>query len=521
MALGKAFAVSLLGLSGTIIEIEAEISSNLPSFVLVGLPDASLSEARDRVRAAAHNSGLSLPGRRVTVNLSPASVPKRGSIFDLAIAVAILAADGKLRSASVESLIHLGELGLDGSLRAVDGILPAVLAAKRAGWKSVIVPTQNLAEACLVEGVEVRGASNLAQVALFHGANIEADELIGSSADGGDKPEFESVGADFADVIGQDEAVEAAAIAAAGAHHMLLIGPPGAGKTMIAERLPSILPPLTYEESIEVTALRSIAGRFQKLKSVEVSLARPFEEPHHSATLVSLIGGGAAFPRPGLVSLAHQGVLFLDEAPEFQRQFLESLRQPLESGEVIVHRSAGVARFPARFQLVMAANPCPCGNFAGKARACVCASSARMAYLGKLSGPLLDRIDVRLRLQPVSPAQITLARLGALQLGRSSNEIRERVIQARNRAKQRLSGTPWLVNAQVPGAYLRRHLQIARDVAAPLNLALERGVLSMRGYDRCLRLAWSSADLAGRSAIAAEDVAKAILLRGGDGVTSW
>ncbi len=521
MTLAKAFAVSLLGLSGTIIEIEAEISSNLPSFVLVGLPDASLSEARDRVRAAAHNSGLALPGRRVTVNLSPASVPKRGSIFDLAIAVAILAADGKIPASSVSNFIHLGELGLDGSLRAVEGILPAVLAAKQSGWASVIVPIQNLAEASLVEGVKVLGAGNLAQVARFHGARLQENNLLTAAVAEPAEKTSEPAVPDFADVIGQDEAVEAAAISAAGAHHMLLIGPPGAGKTMIAERIPSILPPLTNDESIEVTALRSIAGRFRKSGSLAMSRVRPFEEPHHSATLASLIGGGAGFPRPGLVSLAHQGVLFLDEAPEFQRQFLESLRQPLESGEVLVHRSAGVARFPARFQLVMAANPCPCGNFAGKARACVCASSARMAYLGKLSGPLLDRIDVRLRLQPVSPAQITLARLGALQIGRSSAELRERVIQARQRAKQRLAGTPWEVNAQVPGAYLRRHLQIAKDVVAPLNLALDRGTLSMRGYDRCLRLAWSSADLAGRSQVQPEDVAKATLLRGGDGVTSW
>lgn len=510
-----------MGLSGTIIEIEAEISSNLPSFVLVGLPDASLSEAKDRVRAAAHNSGLALPGRRVTVNLSPASVPKRGAIFDLAISMAIMAADGKLKATSVAKFVHLGELGLDGSIRPVAGVLPAVLAARRSGYDHVIVPMQNLAEAQLVEGVTALGASKLAQVARFHGAQVNATDLSSEPTEEFQRHDIIGDLPDLSDVVGQDAAVEALAIAATGAHHMLLVGPPGAGKTMIAERLASILPPLTNDESIETSALRSIAGVGSALAGRGLSQVRPFESPHHSASLVSLIGGGASFPRPGLVSLAHHGVLFLDEAPEFQRQFLEALRQPLESGEVLVHRSAGIARFPARFQLVMAANPCPCGNFSGKGRSCVCAPSARIAYLAKLSGPLLDRIDVRLKIQPASSAQVALAHLGATQIGRTSAEIRQLVLAARSRSTQRLSDTPWSVNAQVPGSYLRRYLRVDPDVAAPLNLALERGVLSMRGYDRCLRLAWSSADLAGRARVAAEDIAKAINLRGGDGVTSW
>jgi magnesium chelatase family protein len=521
VTVSKAYAVSLLGLNGTIIEIEAEISSNLPSFVLVGLPDASLTEAKDRVRAAAHNSGLALPGRRVTVNLSPASVPKRGAIFDLAIAMAIMAADGKVDSTSIANFVHLGELGLDGSIRPVAGVLPAVLAAKRAGRNRVIVPVQNLAEAQLVEGIIALGASKLVQVARFHGAKVNAPELYSEPSEVLMSPEVPGEVPDLSDVVGQDAAVEALAIAATGAHHMLLVGPPGAGKTMIAERLASILPPLSNEESIETSALRSIVGVGSALRNHGLTRVRPFESPHHSASLVALIGGGATFPRPGLVSLAHNGVIFLDEAPEFQRQFLEALRQPLESGEVLVHRSSGIARFPARFQLVMAANPCPCGNFAGKGRACVCAPSARMAYLAKLSGPLLDRIDVRLKLQPASSTQVTLAHLGAKQIGRSSAEILQLVVAARERSAQRLAQTPWSVNAQVPGSFLRRHLKIDHVVAAPLNLALERGALSMRGYDRCLRLAWSSADLAGRGRVSAEDIAKAINLRGGDGVTSW
>ncbi len=521
MSLAKSYCVSLLGLAGTLIEIEAEISSNLPSFVLVGLPDASLSEAKDRVRAAAHNSGLPLPGRRVTVNLSPASVPKRGSAFDLAIAIGIMAANGRVRPESVSEWIHIGELGLDGAVRGVPGVLPSVLAAKRAGWLKAIVPIANLAEACLVDGVEVLGAETLAQVAHFHGAENPASDLQAFNGSEVSAEPVSQVNLDLADVIGQDEAVEALTLAAAGGHHMLMVGPPGAGKTMLAERLPSILPDLSVEAAIETTALHSISG--SKVHEVSGALLTrpPYEAPHHTASMVSLVGGGLGMPKPGLISLANHGVLFLDEAPEFQRPVLEAMRQPLESGEVLINRSAGIARFPARFQLLMAANPCPCGNFAGKGRACVCAPAARLAYLGKLSGPLLDRIDIRLRLQPANSAQIALARLGATQLGRTSAEIRARVEAARKSSSRRLAGTPWTINAQVPGAYLRRQLKAKAGVTAALDNAVDRGLISMRGYDRCLRLAWTSADLDGRSQLVAEDIAKAVLLRGGDGVTSW
>ena len=521
MTVAKAYSVSLIGLVGTIIEIEAEISSNLPSFVLVGLPDASLSEARDRVRAAAHNSGLPLPGRRVTVNLSPASVPKRGSIFDLAISLAIFSAGGRVRADSVTRWIHLGELGLDGTLRGVSGVLPAVLAAKRAGYRRIIVPTENLGEAMLVDDIEILGATNLAQVAKFHGAELTSGELlpvVRIAKQGGSVAEF---GLDLADIIGQDQAVDALTLAAAGGHNLLMVGPPGVGKTMLAERLPSILPVMTSEEALETRAIESIAGGRTNRTSVGLETQRPFQAPHHSATLVSLIGGGATFPRPGLVSLANHGVLFLDEAPEFSRGFLEALRQPLESGEVLINRSAGFARFPARFQLVMAANPCPCGNFAGKGRACVCLPSSRLSYLSKLSGPLLDRIDLRIRLETANPAQVALARVGAQQLGRSSSEIRARVELARSQARKRLAGTPWQSNAQVPGAYLRKQLMPKSTVTRSLDQALERGLIGMRGYDRCLRLAWTSADLDARQSVLEEDIAKAVLLRGGDGVTSW
>lgn len=521
MTVAKAYSVSLVGLAGTIIEIEAEISSNLPSFVLIGLPDASLAEARDRVRAAAHNSGLPLPGRRVTVNLSPASVPKRGSIFDLAISLAILSADGRVKARSLTEWIHLGELGLDGTVRGVSGVLPAVLAAKRAGHRRVIVPAENLSEAALVDDVEVLGATSLAQVAKFHCAGSSPGQLIAPEPNSAKPGQKADLGLDLADIVGQDQAIDALTIAAAGGHHLLMVGPPGVGKTMLAERLPSILPEMTLEEAIETRAIRSIAGLRSSDHSQILDSQRPFQAPHHSATLVSLIGGGMTFPRPGLVSLANHGVLFLDEAPEFSRGFLEALRQPLESGEVLINRSAGCARFPARFQLVLAANPCPCGNFTGKARACVCMPSARLSYLNKLSGPLLDRIDLRIHLEAANPAQVALARIGAQQIGRSSAEIRAKVVSARLRAGARLVGTPWQTNAQVPGSYLRKHLRPSTAATKPLDIALERGMISMRGYDRCLRLAWTSADLESREHVNEADIAKAVLLRGGDGVTSW
>lgn len=521
MPVTKTYAVSLVGLAGTIIEIEAEISSNLPSFVLVGLPDASLSEARDRVRAAAQNSGLALPGRRVTVNLSPASVPKRGASFDLAIAVAILAASGKLKSDSVARFIHLGELGLDGSVRGVPGVLPAVLAAKASGWTKFIVPIENLDEAGLVEGITVLGAQNLAEVSRFHGADLLADELVRFAGSRPNLDQGNDADLDLSEVVGQDDGVYALTLAAAGGHHMLMVGPPGVGKTMLAERLPSILPALSFDESLETSALRSIAGTGGQKAISELASKRPFEAPHHTASLTSLIGGGANLPRPGLVSLANHGVLFLDEAPEFQRPILEALRQPLESGEVLISRTAGLARFPAKFQLIMAANPCPCGKFSGNGRACVCPAASRLAYLTKLSGPLLDRIDVRLRLQQTNPAQVALARLGATQVGRTSAEIRARVIDARGRSRRRLKGTPWSTNSQIPGSYLRKNLRIDSEATSLLDKALERGHLSMRGYDRCLRMSWTSADLAGRDRVSTDDVAKAAILRGEDGAGKW
>lgn len=510
MHLAKSNAISLVGLTGTVVEVEADISSNLPGFVLVGLPDASLSEATARVRAAIVNSGLSLSQRKITVNLSPAAVPKFGSSFDLAIAVSVLAANKPFAKSRLAECVHIGELALDGSVKPVNGVLPAVMAARKAGFSTVIVPAANYTEAKLVTSIEILPVNNLRQVVKIHGYECAVDEVtIASEQQESSQP----IEKDIADIFGQDAAVESLVVAAAGGHHLLMVGSPGVGKTMMAERFPSLLPDLSIEQSVETTAVHSIAKNRGHIGSGLI-VRPPFEAPHHTASAVSLIGGGTSIPNPGLVSLAHNGVLFLDEAPEFQQPALEVLRQALETGEVAISRAAGLAKFPARFQLLLAANPCPCGNALNPKVSCICSAIARQRYINKLSGPLLDRVDIRLQIQSINSTQALLARQATNR--QTTEQARLRVIRARAIAGERLKGTGYFLNSQVPASLLHKRFAASREATRLLDIALKRGTISMRGYDRCLRLAQTICDLDADERVDETHIARAVTLRGSE-----
>ncbi|MFG2600059.1 YifB family Mg chelatase-like AAA ATPase [Streptomyces sp. NPDC048462] len=529
MAFARACSVALVGVEGVVVEVQADLEPGVAAFTLVGLPDKSLVESRDRVRAAVVNSGAEWPQKKLTVGLSPASVPKSGSGFDLAVACAVLGAAERIDPASIADVVMIGELGLDGRVRPVRGVLPAVLAAAEAGYRQVVVPEQTAGEAALVPGVSVLGVRSLRQLIavlrdepvpeeqephdqgrpdtmlaglMVPGAGMGTGIARGPAQGDGHRP-------DLADVAGQERPRKALEVAAAGGHHLLLSGPPGAGKTMLAERLPAILPALTRQESLEVTAVHSVAGILPPGEPL-VSRA-PYCAPHHSATMQSLVGGGNGLPRPGAVSLAHRGILFLDEAPEFSVRALDALRQPLESGHVVVARSAGVVRLPARFLMVLAANPCPCGRHTLNGAGCECPPASVRRYQARLSGPLLDRVDLRVTVEPVRRADL----MGQGGRGESTATVAARVREARARAAERLAGTPWTSNSEVPGHELRTRLVAAPGALLAAERDMERGLLTARGLDRVLRVAWTLADLRGAGRPDASDIAVALELRTG------
>ncbi|MFJ2260497.1 YifB family Mg chelatase-like AAA ATPase [Streptomyces sp. NPDC087844] len=529
MGFARTCSVALVGVDGVVVEVQADLEPGVAAFTLVGLPDKSLTESKDRVRAAVVNSGGEWPQKKLTVGLSPASVPKGGSGFDLAIACAALGASERIDPRVLADIVMIGELGLDGRVRPVRGVLPAVLAAAEAGYEQVVVPESAAAEASLVPGVSVLGVRSLRQlIAVLTDEPVpdedpdeqgRTDPLAGLRMPGtGTATGMHSMGAshydhdhehDLADVVGQLSARTAVEVAAAGGHHLFLEGPPGAGKTMLAERLPAILPRLGRSESLEVTAVHSVAGLLPPGKPL-VDVA-PYCAPHHSATMQALVGGGQGVARPGAVSLAHRGVLFLDETPEFSSRALDALRQPLESGHVVIARSAGVVRFPARFLMVLAANPCPCGRFSQRDALCECSPSTIRRYQARLSGPLLDRVDLRVEVDRVTRSQLT----GRGAPGETTRTVADRVREARERAAARLTDTPWRTNSEVPGRELRSRWYASPGAMDDAERSLERGVLTARGLDRVLRVAWTVADLAGRDRPGVADVTLALQLRTG------